>query len=56
MITLPLRAGVTFHNGDPLTADDVQFNFETWQTQTGGQSDRLAFSLRPALAPHRFKP
>ncbi len=32
-----LRQGVTFHNGDPLTAEDVQFSFERYR----GQSAKL---------------
>ena len=36
VVTLTLRSGVQFHNGDPLTADDVKFSFETWTEQTGG--------------------
>src|SRR5918911_4308167 len=29
IVTLTLRSGVTFHNGEPLTAADVKFSFET---------------------------
>jgi peptide/nickel transport system substrate-binding protein len=30
--TFHIRQGVTFHNGDPLTAHDVQFSVEHWQS------------------------
>ncbi|MFW5679132.1 MAG: ABC transporter substrate-binding protein [Pseudomonadota bacterium] len=36
-----LREGVTFHNGNPFTADDVVYSFER-QTQEGGE---MAFAL-----------
>jgi peptide/nickel transport system substrate-binding protein len=29
--TFTLRQGVTFHNGDPFTAEDVQFSFERYK-------------------------
>jgi peptide/nickel transport system substrate-binding protein len=29
--TFNLRAGLTFHNGDPFTAEDVQFSFERYK-------------------------
>jgi peptide/nickel transport system substrate-binding protein len=31
-----LREGVTFHNGDPLTAEDVKFSFERLMDPEGG--------------------
>src|SRR5882672_3854694 len=33
MVTLTIRPGVQFHNGEPLTAADVKFSFETWKEQ-----------------------
>ena len=29
--TFTLRQGLTFHNGDPLTADDVKFSFDRYK-------------------------
>jgi peptide/nickel transport system substrate-binding protein len=29
--TFTLRRGITFHNGDPVTADDVKFSFERYK-------------------------
>lgn len=49
VITLTLRPGVTFHNGDPLTAEDVQFSFEVWKTQTGGSPSLSGAALRAIL-------
>ena len=31
-----LRQGVTFHNGDPFTAEDVQFSFERYKGAVAG--------------------
>jgi peptide/nickel transport system substrate-binding protein len=31
--TFTLRDGITFHDGEPLTADDVVFSYELYQTQ-----------------------
>ncbi len=36
--TLHLRPGITFNNGDKLTADDVIFNFEQWLEPDIGSS------------------
>jgi peptide/nickel transport system substrate-binding protein len=33
---LVLRQGVTFHNGDPVTADDVKFSFERYKGTAAG--------------------
>jgi peptide/nickel transport system substrate-binding protein len=38
-----LRRGATFHNGDPVTADDVKFSFERYRgTSSGLLKDRVA--------------
>ena len=36
--TLNLRQGITFNNGDELTAEDVMFNFNEWLTEDLGSS------------------
>ncbi|MCZ2859297.1 ABC transporter substrate-binding protein [Blastococcus sp. VKM Ac-2987] len=33
--TIPLREGVTFHNGEPMTAADVVASLERWQLVSG---------------------
>ena len=44
-----LRQNVKFHNGDPVTADDVKFSFERdyWRRQCKGtfQFDRIGTKL-----------
>lgn len=42
--TLYLRRGITFNNGDPLTADDVIFNFEQWLDSDVGSSMQALLS------------
>lgn len=49
VITLTIRAGVRFHNGDPLTAEDVQFSFETWKEQTSGSPSLTGAAMRGVL-------
>src|SRR5882762_5781668 len=36
--TFTLRQGVTFHNGDELTADDVKFSFDRLRAKDSGYS------------------
>ena len=36
--TFKLRAGITFHNGDELTADDVKFSFDRLRAKDSGYS------------------
>jgi len=51
-----LRPGATFHNGDPVTADDVKFSFERYR---GGSynllKDRVAAVEIPDLHHVRFR-
>jgi peptide/nickel transport system substrate-binding protein len=49
VVTLTIRPGVKFHNGDPLTAADVQFSFMTWKEQTGGSPSLTGAAMRGIL-------
>jgi peptide/nickel transport system substrate-binding protein len=49
VVTLSIRADVKFHNGDPLTAEDVKFSFDTWKEQTGGSPSLTGAALRGIL-------
>jgi ABC-type transport system substrate-binding protein len=31
VVTLTIRPGVKFHNGEEVTAEDIKFSIETWQ-------------------------
>src|SRR6516165_10028550 len=42
-LTLPLRQGVTWHDGTPFTAKDVEC---TWDLLTGKSSDKLRINPR----------
>jgi peptide/nickel transport system substrate-binding protein len=48
-----LREGVTFHEGQPFTADDVVFSFERALSPTSGYKDSLAnVTAVKAIDPH----
>jgi len=42
--TLHLRDGLTFHNGDPVTAEDVKFSLEYYGSEESNQADKFYFS------------
>ena len=44
-LKLKLREGVTFHNGEPFTADDVVFTFERIKAHEGGTAATKAAAL-----------
>jgi len=49
VVTLTIRSGVKFHNGEPLTAADGKFSFETWKEQTGGSPSLTGAAMRGIL-------
>lgn len=59
---IQIRKGVTFHNGDPLTADDVIYTFDRIRSRYTAYSDLFTkIESYRALDPHRveiktFKP
>jgi peptide/nickel transport system substrate-binding protein len=49
-----LRQGVTFHNGDPLTAEDVQFSFERYKGTGAGELKKKVKAVE-VVSPHRIR-
>jgi peptide/nickel transport system substrate-binding protein len=49
VVTLTVRSDVKFHNGEPLTAQDVKFSLETWKEQTGGSPSLTGAAMRGIL-------
>jgi len=41
--TIHLRKGITFHNGQPMTADDVVASLERWAQVSGGGRETFKF-------------
>jgi len=51
-----LRKGITFHNGDPVTAEDVKFSFERYHGAANKQLKDTVASIETPDAQHvRFK-
>lgn len=42
--TIHLRDGLTFHNGDEVTSEDVKFTFEYYASEASNQSDKIYFT------------
>jgi peptide/nickel transport system substrate-binding protein len=50
-----LRKGATFHNGDPVTADDVKFSFERYRgAEHAAMAERVASVETPTADRVRF--
>ena len=47
-----LRQGVTFHNGDPFTAEDVQFTFERYKGASAGELKQKVKAVEVVNAHH----
>jgi peptide/nickel transport system substrate-binding protein len=51
-----LRQGLKFHNGDPFTAEDVQFSFERYKGSGAGELKRKVKAVETVNAHHvRFR-
>jgi peptide/nickel transport system substrate-binding protein len=49
-----LRQGVTFHNGDPFTAEDVQFSFERYKGAVAGDLKKRVKAVE-IVNPHHIR-
>jgi peptide/nickel transport system substrate-binding protein len=49
-----LRQGVTFHNGDPFTAEDVQFTFERYKGASAGELKQKVKAVE-IVTPHHVR-
>jgi len=49
-----LRQGVTFHNGDPLTADDVAFSFARYKGAGAGELKKQVKAIE-VITPHQVR-
>jgi len=54
MYEFKLREGVTFHNGDPFTAEDVKFSFERYRG-VGAKEFQSKVKAVEVVDPHRIR-